>query len=157
MNIIKTILSKNIILFVVLIIFCVLTSAITISALDANSSSDTVAVCDDLGLSEKDDLIEKEFIEKDENDLLAITLMRKYKRTDLTDLPSDKTTDCELMKSMCAIINEDCLSDDEEYVIKMYLSRRVGWLNVSDGTEKSEVEAELQNDIQTILGFEYEE
>lgn len=152
------ILSKNKILAVLIVLLGIASSIFTISAITTdNSDTETVVVNDEMELKEKDELAEKELGEKDENDLLAITLMRKYKRTELTELPNNKVTDCELMRSMCTIINEGILSDSEEYVLKSYLSRRIGWLNVPNDTDKFEDEDKLQYDIETILGLEHEE
>lgn len=92
--------------------------------------------------------------EQTENDLLALTIMRKYQKTTESEIIMDKQTDCDLMRVMCDMINNNEFAEDEIPVIKKYLEGRVAMLNVPVDSPILEGESELERSIYVILGWD---
>ena len=132
-------------------------SMFSINAVNSSDSYNDVSVVtnDDLGLTEANQIYDKERGKNNANDLLAYTILRKYKKTDATELIKDKKTDCDLMREICKMIKNDNLPNDEVSVLKNYLDRRVALLNVpNNGSPILDGERELEWEIEDILGYD---
>lgn len=126
------------------------------NAINDNSTEDT-ATQENIDV-QTDDVIQqqieydnKKLEERDTNDLLALTILRKYQKTDATEIIDDKQTDLDLMSVICDMIEEGNLPTDEERVLRDYLERRVSMLDVPTDSPVLEGEIELRERIISII------
>lgn len=131
-------------------------SIFSISATSNSNTTDNTHSVENYNeeIAEFDKQYENQRLQRDENDLLTYSILRKYKKTDATELIQDKKTDCDLMREICKMIEENNLPDDEVQVLKNYLERRVGEIDdpntpVIDGQE--ELKLKIEKD---ILGWD---
>lgn len=131
-------------------------SIFSISATSNSNTTDNTHSVENYNeeIAEIDKQYENQRLQRDENDLLTYSILRKYKKTDATELIQDKKTDCDLMREICKMIEENNLPDDEVQVLKNYLERRVGEIDdpntpVIDGQE--ELKLKIEKD---ILGWD---
>ena len=131
-------------------------SIFSISATSNSNTTDNTHSVENYSeeIAEIDKQYENQRLQRDENDLLTYSILRKYKKTDATELIQDKKTDCDLMREICKMIEENNLPDDEVQVLKNYLERRVGEIDdpntpVIDGQE--ELKLKIEKD---ILGWD---
>lgn len=95
----------------------------------------------DTGLQEKSKSVEAEEAEKDANDIKAYPILRKYGADDVEDaLIDDKEEDYNAMKSMCELLEEEDLSEDEAVILRNYLDRR--YYRIDDNPE---LKAQIEN------------
>ena len=126
------------------------------NAINDNSTEDT-AIQENIDV-QTDDVIQQQIEydnkkreERDTNDLLALTILRKYQKTDATEIIDDKQTDLDLMSVICDMIEEGNLPTDEERVLRDYLEQRVSLLNVPTDSPVLEGEIELRERIISII------
>lgn len=126
------------------------------NAINDNSTEDT-ATQENIDV-QTDDVIQQQIEydnkkreERDTNDLLALTILRKYQKTDATEIIDDKQTDLDLMSVICDMIEEGNLPTDEERVLRDYLERRVSMLDVPTDSPVLEGEIELRERIISII------
>ena len=131
-------------------------SIFSISATSNSNTTDNTHSVENYNeeIAEFDKQYENQRLQRDENDLLTYSILRKYKKTDASELIQDKKTDCDLMREICKMIEENNLPDDEVQVLKNYLERRVGEIDdpntpVIDGQE--ELKLKIEKD---ILGWD---
>lgn len=126
------------------------------NAINDNSTEDT-AIQENIDV-QTDEVIQKQ-IERDNkkleaekaNDLLTLTILRKYQKTDITEIVEDKQTDLELMTIICDMIEDGFLPIEEEVVLRDYLEQRVSLLNVPTDSPVLEGEIELRERIISII------
>ena len=92
--------------------------------------------------------------QEDKNDLLALSILRKYNITQEEKLITDWTVECNLMKKICTMLNDNMFNDDEAVVMRNYLERRYSTL-IDMSYEHIEGQDELQIEIEKILGFDH--
>lgn len=126
------------------------------NAINDNSTEDT-AIQENIDV-QTDDVIQQQIEydnkkreERDTNDLLALTILRKYQKTDITEIVEDKQTDLELMTIICDMIEDGFLPIEEEVVLRDYLEQRVSLLNVPTDSPVLEGEIELRERIISII------
>lgn len=132
------------------------TSLLIANATNTDSSINNIA--DESSDYEIDEVIQKQ-IERDNkkleaekaNDLLTLTILRKYQKTDITEIVEDKQTDLELMTIICDMIEDGFLPIEEEVVLRDYLEQRVSLLNVPTDSPVLEGEIELRERIISII------
>ena len=131
-------------------IICV--SIFSISATETISTQESTIETNDIDIM----IAEYEQLEKemDENDLLALTILRKYKKSELTELPDDRETNYQLMDIMCNMISNDEVTEDESTVFKNFLDRRY-FVLLDTSVPEIEGQDELQLKIESILGFDH--
>ena len=140
----------------VIVVSAAVISIFSISATSNSNTTDNTHSVENYNeeIAEIDKQYENQRLQRDENDLLTYSILRKYKKTDATELIQDKKTDCDLMREICKMIEENNLPDDEVQVLKNYLERRVGEIDdpntpVIDGQE--ELKLKIEKD---ILGWD---
>lgn len=139
------------------LIFSVAGASLFIANAINDNSTEVTATQENIDV-QTDEVIQKQ-IERDNkkleaekaNDLLTLTILRKYQKTDITEIVEDKQTDLELMTIICDMIEDGFLPIEEEVVLRDYLEQRVSLLNVPTDSPVLEGEIELRERIISII------
>ena len=141
--------------FTLAVIFVLCVSIFSISAVETSKSQDSCEVVDECA-TEFDKLnyrLEELEHQKDENDILALNILRRYGKTDITELSDDREVNFQLMDMICEIINND-ITEDEETVLKKFLDRRY-FVLLDNSLPCLEGQDELQTKVENILNFDH--
>lgn len=139
--------TRMITIIIVVLSLLVCGTVFTINAVNSDDIGDydeeniileTISEEDFAVLDEKNRRAEEILQKEDENDIIALEILRNHNATDATELILDKQQDCELMFKICDMIKNNAFSDDEMQIIENYLTRRLPML--SDFNEETGME-----------------
>lgn len=115
-------------------------------------------------LEEKDEtLIELEniVIENEKNkqmgqndDLLALTILKNYNKVQDIELIKDWDIECELMNEICDMLENNVFNEEEEIIMKNYLDRRYSLL-IDFSMHYTYNQEALQDRVEKILGYDH--
>lgn len=141
-------------IFAVIFVSCV--SIFSISAVETSKSQDSCEEIDECA-TEFDKLnykLEELENQKDANDLLALNILRKYGKTEITELSEDREVNFQLMDMICEMIINKDIVEDEEIVLENFLDRRY-FVLLDTSLPFLEGQDELQIKVENILNFEH--
>lgn len=148
--------SKIIIIGALTIVLLVCGTVFTINATDtANDMTEaTMSAEAALELDKKTQDFDDKCARNNENDLIALEILRSYNKTNATDLIQDKQEDCTLMFEICDMIKNNMFNSEEEQVMKNYLERRLLLLDDYDEETGAENDSVLISEIKGVLNYE---
>lgn len=148
--------SKIIIIGALTIVLLVCGTVFTINATDtANDMTEaTMSAEAALELDKKTQDFDDKCARNNENDLIALEILRSYNKTNATDLIQDKQEDCSLMFEICDMIKNNAFNSEEEQVMKNYLERRLLLLDDYDEETEAENDSVLISEIKGVLNYE---
>lgn len=148
--------SKIIIIGALTTVLLVCGTVLTINATNtANDMTEaTMSAEAALELDKKTQDFDDKCARNNENDLIALEILRSYNKTNATDLIQDKQEDCTLMFEICDMIKNNMFNSEEEQVMKNYLERRLLLLDDYDEETEAENDSVLISEIKGVLNYE---
>lgn len=148
--------SKIIIIGALTTVLLVCGTVLTINATNtANDMTEaTMSAEAALELDKKTQDFDDKCARNNENDLIALEILRSYNKTNATDLIQDKQEDCSLMFEICDMIKNNAFNSEEEQVMKNYLERRLLLLDDYDEETEAENDSVLISEIKGVLNYE---